>query len=114
FSASTFVYSEAATASSPAKIHSYDVATEKDTIRLAPPGLSDVIAVGSRSGSRHDTIYYDSRGHVVLAPPEGGVNWMGGAGASPTSLWFPSDGKDALYIDLFTESPPEGRLMIQD
>jgi hypothetical protein len=115
FSPSTFVYSEPASSTSPAKLHRFEVATEKDTVTLAPAGMSDVIAVGSRSGARNDIIYYDSRGHVVLVPPGGGgPNWIGGAGSAPTSLWFPPDGKDALYVDLFSESPPEGRLMVQD
>jgi hypothetical protein len=115
FSPTVFRFSEAATASSPAKIHSYQVATETDTVTLAPPGLADVVALGVRTGDRPDTIYYDSRGHVVLvAPGTNTANWVGGAGASPSSLWIPGDGRDALYIDLFSESPPEGRLMAQD
>jgi hypothetical protein len=110
-SATEFVYSEPAVDGAPAQIHRHQLATGKETVAAAPPGLINVRDVRQRPGSS-DRLYSDSRGQLAVVPAGAADGHL--IGGSPLQLTVTDDGKFAVWIDLLMAMPPQGRVMIQD
>jgi hypothetical protein len=111
FGGNLFRYVESATATAPAKIHTYNVATEEHTVSNAPAQLVDVRDVRGRPGTT-DRLFFDSRGQMAVVH-DGDVDGNVITG-TPVQLTVTEDGRYALWIELTVTMPPQGRLMIQD
>jgi hypothetical protein len=119
----TAVFGESATASTPAKLHSYDIVTEKHDIIVMPTGLADVRSIVQRSPFS-DSIIIDSNGRLALMKPAerpGEPPTLTLLGLVPSVPRFTSDGKHLIYIEEEPQPPPpavsstkSGRLMAQD
>jgi hypothetical protein len=120
----TAVFAESATARSPAKLHSYDIVTEKHDVIVMPEGLLDVRSIMPRSPFS-DSVIIDSANRLALMTP------AERQGDPPTVRLLPlrdpkvprftADGKHLIYIEEEPQPPPpavsstsSGRLMAQD
>jgi hypothetical protein len=111
FSGRIFTYSEPATPTAPATLHTYDVVTEAHTVTQGPAGLVDIRDVRQRPSST-DRLVSDSRGQLAVVK-QGEADGPIIAG-NPNQLTVTDDGKYALWIELTIAMPPQGKLMIQD
>jgi hypothetical protein len=119
----TAVFAESATSQSPAKLHSYDIVTEKHEIVLMPEGLADVRSIMPRSPFA-DSLVFDSLQQIALMTPgerPGDPPAVQLLGLRPAVPRFTADGKYLIYIDEEPQPPPpatsttkSGTLMAQD
>jgi hypothetical protein len=112
-------FAERATAASPAKLHTYDIVTEKHDVLVLPEGLADVLSILPRPSSG-DSLLIDSKGQLALMRP-GSPPTVELLALRPSAMRFTSDGKHLIYIQAEPPPPPpavsslrSGKLMAQD
>jgi hypothetical protein len=112
FSGTTFVYSESGTGNVPGKLHSYDVAADRDQVLTLPQGLSDVSSVMGRPNSKL-VLFMDAQGRLALVDP---ANPAAGRvlDVRPVSPSFTDDGRFFVYIQPDPQAQGEGQLLVQD
>jgi hypothetical protein len=116
----TAVFSESATATSPGKLHTYDILTEKHDVVVLPEGLADIRSIVQRHPFT-DSLVTDSNGQLAMMRPGNPTTFELVSLHQPKATRFTSDGKHLIYIQEEAPPPPpavssseSGRLMAQD
>jgi hypothetical protein len=115
------MFAESATQTEPAKLHTFDIVTQKHEVVVMPDGLADVRTITPRPGTT-ESLLTDSQMPPQWAlmrpgqPPS--VELIPFQGAVPR---FTSDGKHLIFIDAEPPPPPpavsttkSGKLMAQN
>jgi hypothetical protein len=115
------VFAEAATATTPALLHSYSIVDEQDDVVEIPRPLTDVRSIISRPGTSETLLTDSENRHLAMMRPGPPRTVEVLPLSQPDAFAFTSDGKRFIYIDADPAPPPpamllsqSGRLMVQD
>jgi hypothetical protein len=115
FQGSTFFYSQNATSSAPAELHSLDLVTGKDTFDVLPTQLANW--AGTLTRNDDERLLLDSNGHGVFTGTNDLVARRSLAGPLRTPSFTP-DGAYLVYVDpaepTLYDTTVKGPLMFQD
>ncbi len=115
------VFAEAATDSAPARLHSYDIVTEKHDVIDMPPPMVDVRSIISRPQTGETLLTDTENKHLAIMRPGPPRTVEVLPLSEPDAFAFTADGKRLVYIEADPAPPPpamifsrSGRLMVQD